>query len=54
MKKLSKNLNSRKENLESYNLYTSCDCECYSYCKGNSQTNYRSMKRLQGFNSMND
>lgn len=47
MKKLNKKLSLKKESIESYNVYDSCNCDCTSYCK-DSKSAYRSFKGLQG------
>jgi hypothetical protein len=46
MKKLNKNVNLRKENLEAYNAY-SCTCSCSSYCEGGYPSSYYNFKALQ-------
>lgn len=46
MKKLNKNVNLRKENLEAYNAY-SCTCSCSSYCTGGYPSSYYNFKALQ-------
>ncbi|MBU5591513.1 hypothetical protein KQI89_07030 [Clostridium sp. MSJ-4] len=55
MKKLTKKSNFKKENLESYNIYAGCGCECSSYCKKNDgQSSYRNFKSLEGSNSFRE
>lgn len=46
MKKLNKNVNLRKENLEAYNAY-SCTCNCRSYCTSEYKSQYYNFKALQ-------
>lgn len=51
MKKLNKNFNLKKENLESYNVFYGCDCDCTNYCT-KTLPSYNAFKRVQGRASM--
>jgi hypothetical protein len=46
MKKLNKNVNLKKENLEAYNAYI-CSCSCTGYCTSDYKSQYYSFKALQ-------
>lgn len=50
MKKLNKNINVKKESIESYNMYSDCNCECSTYCNKRFSS-YQSLKGLQGSNA---
>lgn len=51
MKKLNKKSNIKKENLETYEMY-SCACSCRSYCGQGNITQYYAFKDLQASDHM--